>query len=342
MSHGTRESDWLVIRRCLAIIRRVQREPTGWQELVEAVLQDDPDAYGQSQDQALRKRFYRDLDRIRHSLYIELRADPRTKQYTIRDMVLPLLDLPDEDLTTIAWLEQTFHPNSPRHQEIKNFLDRLRFYLSPERRWQIEQQRAALILELGQQDEDQILPEVETGLQQALARRCRVEFDYLSHQNPEEQPRCHVVDIYEPPRFEASLGHYYVWGWCHYNRSAPTDRFEVNSYRAYRLGRIKNLRLLSNKLQPTPPVARRYKVIYQLSPAVARQGITRRRWIDIETIEQRDDGSAIIYGLTDDRFFALQELMHYRYNCHILGGPEILAEMQETVQKMADLYSRPG
>jgi hypothetical protein len=88
-------------------------------------------------------------------------------------------------------------------------------------------------------------------------------------------------------------------------------------------------------------VARRYKVIYQLSPAVARQGITRRRWIDIETIEHRDDGSAIIYGLTDDRFFALQELMHYRYNCHILGGPEILAEMQETVQKMADLYSRP-
>ncbi len=217
MPHGTRESDWLVIRRCLAIIRRIQRKPAHWQELVEAVLQAEPDAYGQSEGQALRKRFYRDLDRIRQSLYIDLRADPRTKQYTIRDTELPLLDLPDEDLTIIAWLEQTFQPHSPRHQEVKRFLDRLRLYLSPERRLQIEQQRAALILELGQQDEDQILPEVETGLQQALARRCRIEFDYLSPQSPEGQPRHHVVDIYEPPRFEASLGHYYVRGWCHYN-----------------------------------------------------------------------------------------------------------------------------
>lgn len=341
MPHGTRESDWLVIRRCLAIIRRIQHEPAQWQELVEAVLQVEPNAYGHSEGQALRKRFYRDLDRIRQSLYIDLRADPRTKQYTIRDTELPLLDLPNEDLTTIAWLEQTFQPHSPRHQEVKKFLDRLRFYLSPERRLQIEQQRAALILELGQQDEDQILPEVEAGLQQALARRCRVEFDYLSPQNPEGQPRCHVVDIYEPPRFEASSGHYYVRGWCHYNLG-PTDRLEVNSYIAYRLGRINNLKILSNKLLPTPPLAKRYKVIYQLTPEVARQGITRRRWIDIETVEPHDDSSATIYGSTDTRFFALQELMHYRYNCRVLGGPEILAEMQETVQKMADLYAKKG
>jgi hypothetical protein len=38
MPHGMHESDWLVIRRCLAIIRRIQREPAHWQELVEAVL----------------------------------------------------------------------------------------------------------------------------------------------------------------------------------------------------------------------------------------------------------------------------------------------------------------
>lgn len=339
MSRGRRESQWLVIRRCLAIIRRVQRGPTDWWGLVEAVLeQEGPEAYGQTEGRALRKRLHRDLEHIRTSLRIELTFDRATGEYVIRDAELPLLDLPDEDLVIIAWLEQTFHPHSPRHKEVTGFLERLRFYLSPERRKQIEQQRAALILELGQQDEDQILSQVEAGLQQALARRCRVEFDYFSPQNPHKQPRRHVVDIYEPPRFEASLGHYYVRGWCHYS-VGPTDRLEVNGYIAYRLGRIRNLRLLSQKLPPTPPPARRYKVVYALTPVVARQGITRRRWTDIETIERHGDDSATVYGTTDTLFFALQELMHYRHNCRVLGGPEILAEMQKTIQKMAALYA---
>ncbi len=39
-------SQWLVIRRCLAIVRRVQRGPTGWRGLVEAVLAEvGADAY---------------------------------------------------------------------------------------------------------------------------------------------------------------------------------------------------------------------------------------------------------------------------------------------------------
>jgi len=37
MPRGKRESHWLVIRRCLAIVRRVQRGPACWEELVEAV-----------------------------------------------------------------------------------------------------------------------------------------------------------------------------------------------------------------------------------------------------------------------------------------------------------------
>ncbi len=38
MSPGTRESEWLVMRRCLAILCRAQRWPATWQELVDAAL----------------------------------------------------------------------------------------------------------------------------------------------------------------------------------------------------------------------------------------------------------------------------------------------------------------
>ena len=32
-------------------------------------------------------------------------------------------------------------------------------------------------------------------------------------------------------------------------------------------------------------------------------------------------------------------LMQYRYNCRVLGGPEMLREMRATVQKMAEMYT---
>lgn len=338
MSRGGRESDWLVIRRCLAMIRRLQRGPANWQQLVEAVLEQDAEAYGRTEGQALYKRFRRDLKHIRDTLKVDLPLNRATGEYLLQDSELPLLDLPDEDLTTIAWLEQTFQPNSPQHREVTGFLQRLRLFLSPERRSQLERQRAALTLELGQQDDDKILPDVEAGLQQALARRCRVEFDYLSPQNPTGQPLRHVVDIYEPLRFEAASGHYYVRGWCHYT-IGPDSRTEVNHYIDYRLGRISRVNILSQKLQPAPPPVKRYDVIYTLTPDIARRGISRRRWIHIDRTEWHDDGGATLYGSTEDLFFALQELMRYRENCRVLGGPELLAKMKESVQKMAVLYA---
>lgn len=341
MAYGLRDSQWHVLRRCLAIIRRVQRGPTDWRGLVEAVLHEEPGAYGQKDDLARLDLLHDDLNRIRHKLFIDIRADPRTKEYFIKGLERTLLDLPADDIATLAWLEQAFGPNSPRHEAVQQFLGRLRFYLSDERRRELERQRTALILELGQQDDDRLSPEVELKLQEALARRLQVEFDYLSPQNETGQPRRHVVDIFEPPRFEATLGHYYVRGWCHYN-AGQAEWFDVGAYVPYRLGRMSNLRFTSNRLPASPPQAKRYQVEYWLSAKIARQGVTRRRWIDIETVEPQADESVIVHGVSDDVFFAVQELMHYRHHCQVRGGPEVLARMQETVQKMADLYKTGG
>jgi hypothetical protein len=340
MSRGSRESDWLVVRRCFAIIRRVQRGPTDWRGLVEAVLEQvGPDAYGHTEGASLRKRFYNDLHHIRHSLYLDLRAAPDTKEYAFYDVdAQPLLELPEGDLATIAWLEHTFQPNSPHFKEVQTLLDRLKFYLPATRRQTIEEYRLGLTLELGQMDEDILDPEVELGLREALFRRRRVEFDYLSPSHEDRLSRRHTVDIYEPPFFDPALGHYYVRGWCHCI-VGPNGTFVPHGYTSYRQGRISNLCLLPDKLPPSPPPPKQYPVIYTLSARVARGGVTRRRWIEFERVENHPDGSATVYGFTDNIFFAGQELMHYRDNCRVLGGPQVLEWMSCEVAKLAQLYA---
>ena len=337
MSRGRRESQWLVIRRCLTIIQRTQRGPASWEELIRAVLaQESPDAYGGAEGKALHRRLENDLRRIRDNLLVDLYFDRREGGYVIRDTWMPLLDLPDEDLATIAWLEQTFDLDSPQHDEVHALLGRLRFYLDPERRAVIERCRTVLVMDLGQRDEDEILPAVWDGLTKALVERRRVEFFYRSPQQEDRVPRRHVVDPYER-YFDTVRGHYYLRGWCYYT-GGPLGRYEQGRYFYYRLGRIADLRVLPNKLSPFPPSAPRYAVEYELSPQVARLGVTRHREIAIETIERREDGSALVRGETDNLFWAVRTLLHYGPNCWVLGGPEMVREMRKIVRQMAEIY----
>lgn len=339
---GLRESQWLVMRRCLAIIRRAQRGPATRDELIQAMLEEErPKVYGEPDDEkALRRRLEKDLGRIRNNLMVDLRFDRQVGGYVIKDTWMPLLDLPDEDLATIAWLEQTFDYDSPQHDEVHALLGRLRFYLAPERQAKIERCRTALVVDLGPRDEDRILPAVWEELTRAQTQRQRVEFYYLSPQYEDGVPRRHVVAPYEL-HFDTRRGHYYLRGWCHYV-VGPQGRQEIGGRRDYRLGRITDLQVLPDKLPPFPPSARRYSVVYELTPQVARLGVTRHREIEIEATEQRDDGSVLVRGTTDSIFWAIQTLMHYRYNCRVLGGPEMLREMRATVRKMAEMYAEEG
>lgn len=338
MARGKRESQWLTLRRCLAIIRRVQQGPTDWEGLVAAVLaQEGEEAYGRATGAPLRKRLHRDLTRIRQSLRLEIKADRKSGEYYLQETGLPLLDLPETDLETIAWLEQIFNPSSPRYREVQALSRRLQSYLAPDRRQIIEQYRTGLILDLGQRDEDRILPDVERGLTEALIRRRQVEFDYLSPRYEDGQSRRHVVDFFEPVYFDTERGHHYVYGWCHY-AVGPAGQDSVEDYVLYRLGRMSNLRLLPQKLPSSPPTPKQYPVIYWLSADIARYGVSYRRWINIDRVEPQADGS-VIYGATANLFLAVQELMHYRHKCRVLGGPEMLKRMTATIQKMAQRYN---
>ncbi len=341
MPGQNRESHWLVIRRCLAIIRGVQRGPASRDELIEAVLaQEGPEAYGKTEGKVLHRRLENDLQRIRKSLMVDVYFDRQVSGYVIRDAWMPLLDLPDQDLSTIAWLEQTFDHDSPQHDEVHALLGRLRFYLDTERRAVVERCRTTLVVDLGQRDKDEISSAVWDALARALAERRRIEFVYRSPQQQDGVPRRHVADPYER-YFDTARGHYYLKGWCHYT-DGPFGRHDQRKYFYYRLGRIADLQLLPNKLPPFPPSAPRYAVEYELTAKIARLGITHHRGIEIEEIEQRDDESVRVRGETDNLFWAVQTLLHYGSNCRVLGGREMLWEMRKIVRKMAEIYDLGG
>jgi len=141
-----------------------------------------------------------------------------------------------------------------------------------------------------------------------------------------------VVDPYEC-YFDAARGHYYLRGWCH-----SIDGHSKRRWSYYRLGRIIDLQVLPDKLPAVAPPARRYAVEYELSPIVARLGVSRQRGIDIQEVQRRPDGSVVVRGETESLFWAVQTLLHYGPTCRVLGGRELLREMRAVVHRMAALY----
>lgn len=337
MPRGSRESSWLVLRRCLAIIRRVQRGPARWQDLVEAVRQagevDDP--YGGAAGKALRKRVENDLRRIREALGVEIRYSREAGGYILHDLWVPLLDLPDEDLATLGWLRETFGPDTPQYEAVQGLVSRLCSFMDMERRFRVTEYRSTLAVDLQHRDDDTISQSIWDGLTRALEERRWIAFDYLSPHYSDGQPRRHIV---APVRrsFHPGRGHYYLYGWCkEIQRPVPTP---VEQYIFYRLGRMSNLQILPNLLPPSLPSPPRYRVIYELAPEIARMGVTRPYEIRVLRTESRPDGSAVVYGEAESLFWAVQRLLEYGAGCRVLGGPQLLAEMRRTVREMARIY----
>ncbi len=348
MRRGKRESEWLVIRRCLALIRCVQRGPATREQLLAAMLaaeqmgantlsQEQRRALAAQPDPALAKRLEQDLARIRDILLVDVRFDRKQGRYDFDETWLGLLDLPDEDLATIAWLEETFEMDSPQHDEVHALTGRLRRLLSPGRRGDLERQRSLLTLDVRQRDDDAIAPELWEGLSRAVSRRQRIAFDYVSPQYADGLTRRHVVEPYEALYFDAARGHFYLRGWC-VATTGLEGRVDVRKYIPYRLGRMSKLEVLPDKLPPARPRSPTFAVVYRLSPEVARLGVSRHPHIVIEAVERQEDGGAMVRGVTEDVFWAQMDLMHYRENCRVLGGPELLAAMRKAVRKMGEMY----
>lgn len=335
----SREGSTAVFRRCLALLQRLQRGPASKQALIEAALAKvDREVYGgKVSPRALDKRFEADKKRLETLFGVKLRYRRADNTYEIRDVWEPFLDLPDEAVQAIAFLQSTFSPAAPQSEQIQNFLSLLQTYLPLERQHDLEGQRTALAVEWGQRDSDAISPQLEAALSKALLEHRLIVFDYQSPAQADKQPRRHTVEPWQR-YFDSVRGHYYLRGYCR-RVAGPLGTFDLKRYFHYRLGRISNLEILPQKLPPFPPPVPKVKFAYRLSPEIARLGdVTAHPGITITALEPQPDESIIVQAETDDVWRAARSLLHYGPNCQVLPGSSVFYELQKTIKAMAAVY----
>jgi predicted DNA-binding transcriptional regulator YafY len=320
-------------------LRRLQRGSASKRDLIEAALTEvDREVYGGDVSQkALDKRFEADKERLADLFGVELRYRRSTNTYEIAQVWKPLLDLPNEALSAIAFLQSTFSPAAPQSEQVQNLLSLLQTYLPLERQGELIQQRTALEVEWGQRDSDDISPDVEAGLNRAVLKRRLIAFDYYSPRHPDRQPRRHTVEPWQR-YFDSVRGHHYLRGYCR-RVVEPGSEARPNRYLTYRLGRIANLELLPQKLPPFPPPSSRVELTYRLAPEIARLGdVTQHPGITILKTKTQPDDSIIVHAQTNDLWRATRSLLHYGATCRVIGGGEALAEMRRMVKEMAEIY----
>ena len=287
---STREGSTTVFRRCLRLLLRLQHGPVSKHDLIEAVLtQVDREAYGGDvSPRALNKRFEADKKRLYELFGVELRYRRTDNTYEIKAIWEPLLDLPAEAIEAIAFLQSTFSPAAPQSEQIQNLLSLLQSYLPIERQGSLHQHRSALEVDWGQRDSDTIAPHIEANLNKALLEHRLIRFDYHSPAQADRQPRQHTVEPWQR-YFDSVRGHYYLRGFCR-QVVGPNGTWRANRYFAYRLGRIDNLELLSQKLPPIPPPVPQEKFSYRLTAEIARLGdVTQHPGITILSTDPQPD-----------------------------------------------------
>jgi predicted DNA-binding transcriptional regulator YafY len=323
------------------MLRRLQRGPATKAELIAEVRSELAEPYGNTEGRSLNKRFERDKGKLRDIFLAEIAYRRATGTYELVDAWEPLLDVPDESLRAIAFLQDSFTPDVPGYEMVQMFLSTLLSHLSPKRRGDVDNQRLALEVAWGRRDEDEIAPDVERGLRKALLEHRRVAFDYVTPYYEEGKARHHVVDPWQR-FFDATRGHSYLRAYCRQVTDASGKTQHPRAYRHYRLGRIRNLQVLPDKLPPIPPRARTHSLVYCLAPVIARRGdVSRLPGIKILHKEPQEDGSIVVHAETENVWWAVRSLLHYGPNCEVLGGSEARREMEKIVKAMAEVYE-PG
>jgi len=327
-----RETSAAVIQRCLAILQRLQRGPASRAELIEAAGYEDAPA------PLLAKRFEADKKRLSDFFNVKWRYSRATQTYELVDAWAGLFDVSDTAVNALAFLQTTFEPDAPMADAVQEFLGVLVSYLPPERRNALQRLRATLEVEWGQHDDDVIDADAEAKIRRAVVQRRLIAFDYYSPSQADGLPRRHTVEPWGLS-FIAVWGHYYLRGYCRYTDNELHGREIQRQYVYYRLGRIRNVEVLPDKLPATPPTVFPQPLQYRLAASIARTGsVTRHPGITILRTERQDDGSVMVYAETDNVWWAVRALLHYGATCEVLGGPEALAEMRRTVAAMAAVY----
>jgi predicted DNA-binding transcriptional regulator YafY len=334
MPFGKRRSSTLAWQRQLTLLCRLLRGPAGRAELLAAVIQ----THGAENLGTVPARTLEyDLHVLRANWGVALEYDRGSQAYRLDMVPFPLLDLPDADLTALAFLYGAFSPEAPQGPAVRALLDRLVSRLPTERQRQVQHLRTIPDLELAVLDQEAIATDVWTAVEEAVVSRRQLAFAYHSLQWEEGQPaEQHRV---EPYSVEFNEGHYYLEGYCQRMRVGEQERAHVGT-RRYRLSRIVpgTVEVLPDKLPPGRRSARAYTIRYRLGAAIAGGGVSPR--FPETKVTPLPDGSAEVEAQTVDLWRARQVLLRYAENCQVLEPPELVQLMREAILAMAHQYSQ--
>lgn len=323
------------------MVRRLQQGPARKEELLAAVYAGEGrEAYGMTDGKALGKRFEADKRRMREHLGVDIRYDAAAGGYVIDRLDAPLLNLPDDDLLTLAWLADTFTADGPRADEVQRLLDRLADWLPEERRRLVSRAAGTFPTpDVRLRDSEPIAPDVWAAVTEACNSRRELIFDYRTSEEDGVRLRQHHVQPWDLDFTDR--GHYRLLGYCLWCDGADGP-IEPRDYRHYRLSRIVagSARVLPRVLPPIRPRGRPRLVLFEMSPRIARFGISARRELLGEpAITPAAGGWVRVAGQTLDVFDLARNLLYYGGHCRVLGGPELLAEMQGLAKALGEIYS---
>lgn len=336
MSSNLRNTQEIVMARCLTLLARLLRGPAHAVELLKITAQSTEkyeDSFKVLENSALNRRFEEDRGRLKAWFGCEWDYDRKTTIYTLTAVNNPLFDLPNKALRGLAFLQTTFSgENVPMSQEVIALFDALLRIMPTDRREDLQRERGLLELNLNPRDKDLIPDEVMGAVRRACANHQQLEFAYWASSQTDGKPRIHCV---EPRRYYFENGHYYLEAYC-LETNGPKGKVPQNEMRRYRLGRMAEAHLLPTRFIPGRRSIKHYELVYELSPEIARLGVTEH--FPDSVVELHEDGSALIRTISLMLFFDLRTLLHYGPGCRVIGGDEAVKEMKTMVIQMYQRY----
>lgn len=247
--------------------------------------------------------------------------------------------LSESELNTLAFLAETFTPDSVYGEPVQALIRRVADWLPDGQAGSLPGRRQRWRIDLGRRDDDVIDPDVEAKIDRARDAHRLLRFAYLSPSYADGAPRVHTVQPWHL-YFDTAARHYYLEAYILEVQLADGTLERTGYWASFRLGRILpgQVTVLPDKFAPIPPKRRRYTLEYLLSPTIARLGEISRHFDDMQVCETDADGWVRVTATTTDLFRALRLLLRYAHNCRVIGGPEARRQMEEWVAALARNY----
>lgn len=330
-----RGSEWTALKRCLAIVQRLQSGPARADDLLSYVTQKVGRTAYPSSTFAREKAFKRDRENLKIRLGVKIKYSPSSRLYTLYENgELLRLKLSSEGIQAISFLSKSFDGPAGTYSDVNKLLDELVAQLPDEEQRALEMVRAPIFLDLdGGVDPNHLSKKVWTTIWKATKSKRKLSFNYRSPRYKDQKERYQEV---LPYGIQYQSGHWYLRAYRVLSKNGSQVDYSA-SHVKYRLSYIledNELTVLPQKIAgfPAPP---RFFVQYRLLPPLSN-GIISQRFEDMQV--EKLENSVMVSGYCEDVFEAGRILLTYGEYCIVYGGEELSKWMRKTVQGMNNNY----